>query len=130
MIRELAGVRRFVERSRHEQFPCESSLETGFVPRRPTPRLYGCFGSAHYSRRTEDAYLHWIRRFLVFHNSTDARKMAEMDVQTTMAYTHILNRGGRGVQSPLIAFAKPNPLRVSGFSESYHGQPKHIFGGT
>jgi hypothetical protein len=24
----------------------------------------------HYSRRTEDAYLHWTRRFLVFHNGT------------------------------------------------------------
>lgn len=52
------------------------------------PGLYGCLAEAlrtrHYSRRAEGAYLHWIRRF---HNGTHPRKMAEMDVLTTMAYT-------------------------------------------
>jgi hypothetical protein len=28
------------------------------------------------------------------------------DVQTTMAYTHVLNRGGRGVRSPMDGFQK------------------------
>ena len=32
----------------------------------------------HYSYRTEETYLHWI-----------------------MVYTHVLNKGGRGVKSPL-----------------------------
>jgi hypothetical protein len=34
----------------------------------------------HYSRRTEDAHLHWIRRFLLFHNGTHPREPAENDV--------------------------------------------------
>ena len=41
----------------------------------------------HYSRRTERAYLGWIRRFVLF--------------PTTMIYTHVLNRGPGAVRSPI-----------------------------
>ena len=29
----------------------------------------------HYSRRTEDAYVHWIRRFIVFHGRRHPREL-------------------------------------------------------
>jgi len=32
--------------------------------------------------------------------------LGHKDVQTTMVYTHVLNRGGRGVQSPLDRLRK------------------------
>ncbi len=48
------------------------------------PRLYDrvveVLCSRHYSRRTEQAYIHWIRRFVVFHNRTHPRELAEGDV--------------------------------------------------
>ena len=56
----------------------------GLFPGQPTPRLYDrvveALRTRHYSRRTEEAYLHWIRRFLASHNGTHPREMAEMEV--------------------------------------------------
>ena len=45
--------------------PCEL---LGLFSGKPTPRLYDAVIEAmrvrHYSRRTEQAYVHWIRRFI------------------------------------------------------------------
>ena len=84
----------------------------GLFPAQPKPSLYDRFVEAlrtrHFSRRTEEAYLHWIRRFLVFHNSTHPHELAQCDVnrcasriKTTKVYTHLPNCGGQGVRSPL-----------------------------
>ena len=38
--------------------------------------------------------------------------MGHEDVSTTMVYTHVLNRGGRGVRSPLDTEQLATPPRV------------------
>jgi hypothetical protein len=55
----------------------------------------------HYSRRTEKTYVGWIRRFILFHGKRHPAEMGKVEMSTTMVYTHVLNRGGRGVLSPL-----------------------------
>ena len=34
----------------------------------------------HYSRRTEQAYVSWIRRFIVFHGKRHPRELGEQEV--------------------------------------------------
>ena len=64
----------------------------GLFPGQRTPRLYDrvveAMRARHYSRRAEDAYLHWIRRFLVFYNSTHPRELAECDANRFL--THLV----------------------------------------
>jgi len=50
----------------------------------PAPRLYDRIIEAlrvrHYSRRTEEAYVHWIRRYVEFHRHQHPRQLSESDV--------------------------------------------------
>jgi len=56
----------------------------GLFADKPVPRLYDRIVEVlrvrHYSRRTEDAYVHWIRRYIEFHGRRHPRKLDESDV--------------------------------------------------
>ncbi len=40
----------------------------------------------HYSRRTEQAYVQWVRQFARFHGQRDPRKMGAVEVRTFLSY--------------------------------------------
>lgn len=55
----------------------------------------------HYSLRTGETYINWIKRFIFFHNKKHPVEMGEEeDVETTTIYTHVIKQGRKGVRSP------------------------------
>jgi len=55
-----------------------------------TPRLLDQVRAAirarHYSRRTEDAYVHWIRRFIVFHDRRHPRELGAPQISAFITW--------------------------------------------
>jgi len=87
-------------------------------------RLRLALRSRHYSKRTEQAYCLWVKRFIYFHKKRHPAEMAEPEINAFLTclavkekvsastqnqalyallflYRHVLDRGGRGVKSPV-----------------------------
>ena len=66
-------------------------LPTGSSFPRLLDRVRQAIRVRHYSRRTEQAYVGWIRRFIVFHRKRHPRELGQDDV--TAFVSHLADRG-------------------------------------
>ena len=59
-----------------------SEAHQTLVPQKPKllDRVRGAIRSRHYSQRTEDAYVAWIKRFIFFHGKRHPAEMGEAEV--------------------------------------------------
>jgi len=73
----------------------QRSAPLGLFTGHPTPRLYDrvieVLRHHHYSRRTEEAYVGWIRRFVQFHPGRHPRDMGSPEL--TAFLSHLAGRG-------------------------------------
>lgn len=71
-------------------------------------RLAEALRARHYSRRTEQAYRHWVKRFIFFHNVRHPAEMAEPEIVQTIHEKDVADGWGR-VQMPMALDRKyPN----------------------
>ena len=55
-------------------------------------RVRGAIRARHYSRRTEEAYVHWIRRYIVFHRKKHPSTMGATDVTSFLTWLAVEQR--------------------------------------
>ena len=84
-----------------------TSTPLGLFPDRPQPLLYHrvveVLRAHHYSRRTEKAYVRWIKRFLLFRNRIHPRHLCESDVNAFLTDLAIQGDVAASTQNQALA---------------------------
>lgn len=79
----------------------------GLFPDKPAPRLYDRMVEVlrvrHYSRRTEDAYVHWIRRYIEFHDRRHPRELNEGDVNRFLTHLAVKEHVAASTQNQALS---------------------------
>jgi integron integrase len=57
----------------------------------------------HYSIRTEDSYLRWIKRFILFHGKRHPREMGGREIQEFLSYLAVEGRVAASTQSQALS---------------------------
>lgn len=74
----------------------------GSVPPRLLDRVRAELRLRHYSRRTEEAYLHWIVRFLRFHSCRHPREMGAAEVTASLSHLAVAERVAAATQNQAL----------------------------
>ena len=90
--------------SRTEVQPLASYPPPGSVPK---PKLLDQVRQAiqarHYSRRTEQAYVGWIKRFVFFHGKRHPAEMAEAEINTFLTYLAVKGKVSSSTQNQALS---------------------------
>src|SRR5262245_47090200 len=76
-------------------------------PPMPPPRLMeqvrAEIRARHYSRRTEDAYVHWIRRFIVFHGRRHPRDLGAPEISAFVTWLAVEQHVAASTQNQALS---------------------------
>lgn len=56
-----------------------------------------------YSRRTEDSYVHWIRRFILFHDKRHPLEMGEREITAFLTYLAVTKNVAAATQNQALS---------------------------
>jgi len=82
-----------------------SEERASYSPRAPKllDRLREALRSRHYSRRTEDTYCHWVRRFIFFHNVRHPAEMAEPEINAFLTHLAMKEKVSASTQNQALS---------------------------
>jgi integron integrase len=66
-------------------------------------RVREAIRARHYSRRTEEAYVHWIRRFIVFHNKAHPSTMAGPEISAFLTWLAVQQQVSASTQNQALS---------------------------
>ena len=66
-------------------------------------RLREALRSRHYSRRTEQIYCHWVRRFIYFHNLRHPAQMAEPEINAYLTHLAVKENVSASTQTQALS---------------------------
>jgi len=80
--------------------------ETSFINLQKNPGLLDrtriAIRTLHYSRKTEKSYIHWIKRFIFFHNKRHPDEMAEKEISEFINYLAIKGKMSSSTQNTAL----------------------------
>ena len=66
-------------------------------------RLREALCSRHYSRRTEQTYCHWVKRFIYFHNVRHPTEMAEPEINAFLTHLAVKEKVSASTQNQALS---------------------------
>jgi integron integrase len=66
-------------------------------------RLSEALRSRHYSRRTEQSYAHWVRRFVFFHNKRHPAEMGEPEINAYLTHLAVKEKVSASTQNQALS---------------------------
>lgn len=66
-------------------------------------RLREALRSRHYSPRTEEAYCHWVRRFVYFHNVRNPAEMSEPEINAFLTHLAVKEKVSASTQNQALS---------------------------
>ena len=77
--------------------------ETGAKAPKLLARMREALHARHYSRRTEETYCQWVRRFIFFHNVRHPAEMAEVEINAFLTHLAVKARVSASTQNQALS---------------------------
>jgi hypothetical protein len=96
--------------------PTLAQPQQGFAPPvkpKLLDQLRMAIRALHYSLKTEDAYVHWVRRYILFHNKRHPAEMRELEVNQFLTALAVRGKVAASTQNQALAARPPRPRPAS-----------------